>query len=59
MIPRISNTTNGFMLEEYKKCPLNLDYLTTSKGIDNPDILWEIDYMLGRAMADFILSKIQ
>lgn len=44
----------NFLLDEYKSCALYLDYLTTSKGIDNPDILWEIDYMLGHCSYDLI-----
>lgn len=43
-----------FLLKDYDKFPLNLDYLITSKGIDNPDILREIDYMLGHCTYDLI-----
>lgn len=44
----------GFLREEYTACPLNLDYLITSKGIDNPDILKEIDYVFSHCKYDYI-----
>lgn len=44
----------NYLLNDYQKCPLNLDYMTTSKGIDNPDILWEIDYMFSHCNYDYI-----
>ena len=44
----------NFLLDEYKKCNLYLDHLVTSKGIDNIDLIWEIDYMLGHCEYDYI-----
>jgi len=43
-----------FLLGDYTEHPLCLDYLTTSKGIDNPDIIWEIDYVTSRFRYDYI-----
>lgn len=45
---------SGFLKAEYTKHKLNLDYLTTSKGIDNPDIIREINYMLSPFEYDYI-----
>ena len=42
------------MEEEYKNCPLSFSYLVTSKGIDNPDLMREIDYMLSSFKYDYI-----
>lgn len=40
--------------KEYTKKKLNLDFLVTSKGIDNPDIIREIDYMFSHCNYDLI-----
>ncbi|MBQ7821867.1 MAG: SGNH/GDSL hydrolase family protein [Clostridia bacterium] len=39
---------------EYKACPLSFSYLITSKGIDNPDFLREIGYVLSAFNYDYI-----
>lgn len=36
----------AMLREKYTECPLNVDFMVTSKGIDNPDILRELDYMM-------------
>lgn len=43
-----------FLRADYTEKLLNLDYLTTSKGIDNPDIIKEIDYMFSHCEYDYI-----
>lgn len=44
----------AMLREKYTAAPLNVDFMTTSKGIDNPDLIRELDYMTKDSRYDFV-----
>ena len=40
--------------DEYKNGPVSFSYLITSKGIDNPDFMREVDYILSSFKYDYV-----
>ena len=44
----------AMLRENFTATPLNVDFMTTSKGIDNPDLIRELEYMTKDLEYDYI-----